>query len=149
MNKTTLFLILGLATPLAFAETNTTDTDAPYEGAPVTVEDDVTPVERAFREVQLGMERIRSSKPEDAEQIVCLKQKPTGSNISQINCATNRYWEHIRANSLGANGGFVGSAAGNSAAAMKDERVFSMTLAQYRSLEKKFGKLPQDMISKR
>jgi hypothetical protein len=150
--KTPLLLVLALAAPLAFAETDPSAqqgaTEQPYAGEPVTVEDSATPLERAFREVQIGMERMRSDKPEDAEKVVCLKQKPTGSNISQINCATNRYWEHIRSNSLGTNGGFVGSAASGGNTATKNERVFTMSLAQYRSLEKQFGKLPKDMLSK-
>ena len=60
--------------------------------------------EIAFRTVQLGMLRSRSDSIEAADDVVCLKQTPVGSHVAVINCATNRFWNRVRAASL-ANGG--------------------------------------------
>lgn len=152
-----LFLVLSLTAVAAWAEDAAPAQSAepaapaeqPYQGEPVTVTEQRSPLENAFREVQIGLDRTRSSRLEDAEKIVCLKQKPTGSNISVINCATNRFWEQIRENSLGGIGGFTGAAGASGANTKKGDRVFTMSLAQYRALEKQFGPLPKEMLGQR
>ena len=105
--------------------------------------------ENAFRTVQLGMGRGRSEKAEDADKIVCLKQKPTGSNIPVINCATNRFWEKIRASSM-TNVGLVTApiAGSGGGSAKKEDKVFTMSLTDFNKLEKRFGALPQELKDK-
>lgn len=144
--RTTILLPLVLAGYAAAASDTTPQAEPPAVLDPVEVTAQKR-MENAFREVQLGMDRIRSSKPEDQETIVCLKQKPTGSNIPVINCATNRYWEKIRASSLTSGLGSVGSAiaGGGGGSAKKDDKVFTMSLSDFNSLEKRFGKLPKEL----
>jgi len=76
--------------------------------------------EVAFRAVQVALERSRSDRSEDADLIVCLKQAPTGSNIPAINCATNRFWNKVRARSLS---GGLGSVEGVGSPAMNFGRT--------------------------
>jgi len=116
----------------------------------VTVLDpvEVTAAQRtmsAFRTLQAGLERNRSDREEDAETIVCEKRKPTGSNIPVINCATNRYWNRIRAASLQSGFGGNGAAVtgGGTGAVRQDDKMFTMTLNDFNALEKRFGKLPK------
>jgi len=141
--------------PLAFAgiafaadETKPQD-EPPAQLDPVEITAEKR-MEYAFREVQLGMDRVRSSKPEDEEKIVCLKQKPTGSNIPFINCATNRHWDKIRATSLANGLGAVGGAiaGGGTGSVKKEDKVFTMTLTDYNKLKERFGKLPKDYADK-
>jgi hypothetical protein len=140
--------------PLAFAGLTATAADTPTNEPPAQLDPvEITAekkMESAFREVQLGLDRVRSNKPEDEEKIVCLKQKPTGSNIPLINCATNRYWEKIRASSLSSGLGAVGGAiaGGGGGSAKKEDKVFSMTLNDFNQLKKRFGSLPKDYADK-
>jgi hypothetical protein len=145
--RTTILLPLAFAGLTAAASDNVTpQAEPPAELDPVEVTAEKR-MENAFREVQIGMERVRSDKPEDAEKIVCLKQKPTGSNIAVINCATNRYWQKIRARSLSQGLGAVGGAiaGGGSGSTNKEDKVFTMSLSDYSALQKRFGKLPKDL----
>lgn len=107
--------------------------------------------ENAFRTIQLGLERVRSERSEDADKIVCLKQKPVGSNIPVINCATNRYWERIRSNSLSNGVGTVNGAmaGGGGSTGRKDDKVFSMSLNDFNKLKKQFGELPKEYLDQR
>lgn len=107
--------------------------------------------ENAFRTIQLGMERIRSEKTEDADKIVCIRQKPVGSNIPIINCATNRYWERIRSNSLSNGIGTVNGAmgGGGGGSGSKQDQVFSISLNDYNKLKKQFGTLPKEYQDQR
>lgn len=64
----------------------------------------------AVRIIAMGLENQRSDRPEDAREIVCFYDQPTGSHITHVLCATNR--------SLGAGPGNVpfslfGSSNGN------------------------------------
>lgn len=131
--------------------------------------------ELAFRTVQLGLLRSRSDSIEAADDVVCLKQTPVGSHVAVINCATNRFWNRVRAASL-ANGlaGFqqsggpagsdmMGQATGafvqtsgldgvgppRSSGPIKraDEKVVTLSLNDYNKLKKRFGELPEDMRS--
>lgn len=148
--RTTLVLPLALTlSGLAAAATDTPQEEAPAQLDPVEITAEKR-MENAFREVQIGLERIRSSKPEDEDKIVCLKQKPTGSNIPVINCATNRFWEKIRASSLTSGLGAVGGAiaGGGGGSARKDDKVFTMSLNDYNALQKRFGRLPKELEPK-
>lgn len=143
--RTTILLPLALA-GFAAASDSTPQAEPPAQLDPVEVTAEKR-MENAFREVQIGLERVRSSKPEDEEKIVCLKQKPTGSNIPVINCATNRYWDKIRSSSLSAGLGSVGGAiaGGGGGSARKDDKVFTMSLNDFNALKKRFGALPKDL----
>lgn len=103
--------------------------------------------ESAFREVQVALERIRSDRDEDAEKIVCVKQKPTGSNIPVISCATNRYWNRIREASLQSGLGSIGGAVGGGGpgAIRTQDKVFNMSMSDYKKLQKRFGKMPDEL----
>ena len=50
--------------------------------------------EMAFRAIRLGLSRSRSDKSADADKLVCHYDKPVGSHIRQIFCATNRTWSY-------------------------------------------------------
>lgn len=144
--RPTILLPLVLAGYAAASSDTTPQAEPPAQLDPVEVTAEKR-MENAFREVQIGMDRVRSSKPEDEEKIVCLKQKPTGSNIPVINCATNRYWDKIRAASLTSGLGAVGGAiaGGGTGAVKKEDKVFTMSLSDFNALEKRFGKLPKGM----
>lgn len=154
MDIRTIALCLTLATPAALAAEAAAPAPATTPAAaPASAPTALDPVEvtvekrqeNAFREVQRGMKRVRSAKAEDADKIVCLKQKPTGSNIPVINCATNRFWEKIRASSLANGLGSVGGAvAGGGGSSRKDDRVFTMSIKDYNAMEQRFGKLAED-----
>jgi hypothetical protein len=129
--------------------------------------------ELAFRTVQIGLERGRSDRVEDADQVVCLKQTPIGTHVAVINCATNRFWMRIRAASLanglaglessgGPAGGdamkmatasFVSSSGmdgigvpkGTGAIKREDERVVTLSLNEYNKLKKRYGELPPEL----
>lgn len=144
--RTTALLPLAFVGLCAAAADTTPETEPPAQLDTVEVTAEKR-MENAFREVQLGLERIRSDKPEDEDKIVCLKQKPTGSNIPLINCATNRYWSKIRSSSLSTGLGAVGGAiaGGGGGSARKEDKVFSMSLNDYNQLQKRFGRLPDDL----
>ena len=148
--RPTILLPLALVAGVAAASSDTTpQAEPPAQLDPVEITAEKK-MENAFREVQLGLERVRSTKPEDEDKIVCLKQKPTGSNIPLINCATNRYWEKIRASSLSSGLGAVGGAiaGGGGGSARKEDKVFSMTVNDFNQLKKRFGSLPKDYADK-
>ena len=130
------------ATPSAPAAAPGTAAEAPYVGEPLELTAEQR-AERSLRTIQIAMERTRSNSVKDEELIVCVKQMPTGSHRPVINCATNRFWRKIRENSLA---GFTGSGGGGSA--KKDDKVFTMSVEDYAKLEKRFGKLPQEMKEK-
>lgn len=100
--------------------------------------------ELSFRTIQIALERTRSNSVKDEDQIVCLKQMPTGSHRPVINCATNGFWRKIRENSLA---GFTGGGGGGSA--KKGEKVFTISMDDYAKLEARFGKLPEDLKEKK
>lgn len=52
--------------------------------------------EIAYRTVELGLQRIRSDKAEEADYIVCQRMQRVGSHITKVYCATNRTWNYIR-----------------------------------------------------
>lgn len=148
--RTKLLLPLALAGFTAAAsDAVTPQAEPPAQLDPVEVTAEKR-MENAFREVQIGLDRVRSSKIEDEEKIVCLKQKPTGSNIPVINCATNRYWDKIRASSLSSGLGAVGGAVagGGGGSARKEDKVFTMSMNDYNALQKRFGKLPKELEPK-
>jgi hypothetical protein len=116
--------------------------EEPYVGEPLELTAEQR-AERSLRTIQIALDRTRSNSVKDEELIVCVKQMPTGSHRPVINCATNRFWRKIRENSLG---GFTGSGGGGSA--KKDDKVFTMSVEDYAKLEKRFGKLPQEMKEK-
>lgn len=131
--------------------------------------------EIAFRTVQLGMLRSRSDSIEAADDVVCLKQTPVGSHVAVINCATNRFWNRVRAASLAnglagfqqsggpagsdmmgqATGAFVqtsgmdgiGPPRASGPIKREDEKVVTLSLNDYNKLKKRFGELPEDMRS--
>lgn len=127
-----------------------TTAEAPYVGEPMelTVEQRQ---EKAFRTIQSGLDKQRSDRIEDEDVIVCKKEKPTGSNVAVINCATNRFWKAIRASSMSAGIAGGGRTAGGSGAyggggggsAKKDDKVITLSLSDYYKLEKRFGKVPK------
>ena len=63
-----------------------------------------------------------------------------------INCATNRYWERIRSNSLTNGIGTVSGtmAGGGGGSGSKEDKVFTMSLNDYNKLKKQFGALPKE-----
>jgi hypothetical protein len=113
--------------------------EAPAQLDPITLTADQK-AERNLRTIQIAMERTRSNSVKDEDQIVCLKQTPTGSHRPVINCATNGFWRKIRENSLG---GFTGLGGGGSA--KKDDKVFTISPEDFAKLERRFGKLPPEM----
>ena len=154
---------LALAADPASAPATAAAAPAPATAAvldPIDVQDKaLTPEqrqERAFRAVQKGMDTPRSDKAEDAEVIVCKKEKPTGSNVSVVNCATNRYWMKIRSASMASGIGGGGQTAGGTGAygsggggsAKKEDKVITIPLSEYYKLEKRFGKAPKEGSSK-
>ena len=130
-------------------------TETPYVGEPMELTAEQRQ-EAAFRAVQVGMDRLRSDKVEDEELIVCKKEKPTGSNVSVINCTTNRFWKRIRASSMAAGlaaggltaGGTGAYGGGGGGSARKDDKVITLALSDYYKLEKKYGKVPKADASK-
>jgi hypothetical protein len=116
--------------------------EAPYVGEPVTLSAEQR-AERSFRTIQIALERTRSNRIEDEDLIVCVKQMPTGSHRPVVNCATNRFWRKIRENSLA---GFTGSGGGGSA--RKEDKVFTISSDDFSKLEKRYGKLPDEMKEK-
>lgn len=116
--------------------------EAPYVGDPVTLTAEQR-AERSLRTIQIALERTRSNSIADEDKIVCLKQMPTGSHRPVINCATNGFWRKIRENSLA---GFTGLGGGGSA--KKEDKVFTMSVEDFAKLERRFGKLPEDMKEK-
>lgn len=52
--------------------------------------------EIAYHTVELGLQRIRSDKAEEADYIVCQRAQRIGTHITKIYCATNRTWNYIR-----------------------------------------------------
>ena len=159
----------ALAAPDAATAQPTAESAAKLDTVEVNAE---KRAELAFRTVQLGLERGRSDKIEDADSVVCLKQTPVGSHVAVINCATNRFWMRVRAASL-ANGlaGFEGSGAGGSDAMKtatasfvqssgmdgigvprgtgtikrEDEKVVTLSLNDYNKLKKRYGELPPEL----
>lgn len=127
------FMLLGLA-----AQASETETPAQLDPVELTAEQRL---EGAFREVQVGLERVRSDRDEDAEKIVCVKQKPTGSNIPVINCATNRYWNVMRNASLSS----FNSVAGSGGSGRPGDKVFTMSLTDFNKLQKRYGKMPEEL----
>ena len=127
-----------------------TTAEAPYVGEPMelTVEQRQ---EKAFRTIQSGLDKQRSDRVEDQDVIVCKKEKPTGSNVAVINCATNRFWQAIRASSMAAGiagggrtaGGTGAYGSGGGGSAKKDDKVITLSLSDYYKLEKRFGKVPK------
>lgn len=113
--------------------------EAPAQLDPVVLTADQR-VELSVRVVQIALERGRSDRMEDEGKIVCMKQEAIGSHRQVINCATNRYWRAIRNDSLGSLGGFGGGGA------KKEDQVFTMSVDDYYKLEKRFGKLPKEML---
>jgi hypothetical protein len=161
-----LFSALALAAepqPAAAPASATAPAAAPATAAvldPVDVEEkQLTPEqrqERAFRTVQEGMARERSDKVEDENLIVCKKEKPTGSNMKVINCATNAFWKKIRSSSMAAGiagggmtaGGTGAYGSGGGGSAKKDDKVITISVSAYYEMEKKFGKAPKKDDSK-
>jgi hypothetical protein len=125
-------------------------TMAPYEGEPMELNAEQRQ-EAAFRAVQLGMERKRSDKVEDENLIVCVKEKPVGSNVTVVRCTTNYMWRKIRSASLSSGlgggsmtaGGTGSYGAGGGGSARKDDKVITMSMGDYYKLEKKYGKVPK------
>jgi hypothetical protein len=115
--------------------------EPPYVGDPMVLTAEQR-AERSLRTIQIALERTRSNSVKDEDDIVCLKQMPTGSHRPVINCATNGFWRKIRENSLA---NFTGSGGGGSA--KKEDKVFTMSMDDYAKLEKRFGKLPPEMRS--
>ena len=134
--------------PVAAAET-------PYVGEPMELTAEQRQ-EAAFRAVQVAMDRQRSDKVEDEELIVCMKEKPTGSNVSVINCTTNRFWKKIRSASMSAGiaaggmtpGGTGAYNAGGGGSARKDDKVMTLSMNDYYKMEKRFGKAPKTEAGK-
>lgn len=60
------------------------------------------PVENELlvRLVRLGLTRDRSSKPEDAARLVCVRDRYPGSRRVRLRCATNADWEALAAISI-------------------------------------------------
>jgi hypothetical protein len=165
-----LFLLsstLALAEPAAASAATA---EAPAALDPVEV-NAAKRAELAFRTVQIALERGRSDRVEDADQVVCLKQTPVGSHVAVINCATNRFWLRVRAASL-ANGlaGFersagpadgmkmatasmvsgsgmdgIGVPKGSGPIKREDERVITLSLNEYNKLKKRYGELPPEL----
>lgn len=144
------FALIGTATaadynvPTDQAQTSPTPAavpaeEAPYAGDPMVLSAEQR-AERNLRTIQIALERTRSNSVKDEDLIVCLKQTPTGTHRPVINCATNGFWRKIRENSLA---GFTGQGGGGSA--KKGDKVFTISLEDFAKLERRFGKLPEDM----
>ena len=130
--------------------------EPPYVGEPVELSAEQR-LERSFHTVQVALQRGRSDLVEDQDQIVCLKQTPTGTHRAVINCATNRFWRQVRESSLSAGLAGVGGARstghfavdaearGVGGSARKDEKVFTLSLNDYAKLEKRFGKASKEV----
>jgi hypothetical protein len=139
----------------AAAPAPSTVAEAPYVGEPMELTAEQRQ-ELAFRAVQKGLDTPRSDKAEDAEVIVCKKEKPTGSNTSVVNCATNRYWMKIRSSSMAAGiGGGAQTAGGTGAyggggggSAKKEDKVITLSMSDYYKMEKRFGKAPKEAPTK-
>ena len=166
-----LFL-LGSAALAAPTDAPTAPAEAPAALDPVEV-NAAKRAELAFRTVQIALERGRSDRVEDADQVVCLKQTPVGSHVAVINCATNRFWMRIRAASLAnglagfessggpvggdtmgmATGAFmapsgmdsVGVSKGTGPIKREDEKVVTLSLNEYNKLKKRYGELPPEL----
>jgi hypothetical protein len=129
--------------------------EAPYVGEPMDLTAEQRQ-ERAFRAVQKGLDTVRSDKAEDADVIVCKKEKPTGSNVSVVNCTTNRNWIKIRAASMASGiagggqtaGGTGAYGSGGGGSARKEDKVITLTMNDYYKLEKRFGKAPKETPTK-
>ena len=148
----------------------------PAAEAPVTLDPVEVNAEKraelAFRTVQLGMLRSRSDSVEAADDVVCLKQTPVGSHVAVINCATNRFWNRVRAASLAnglagyqqgggpagsdvmaqATGSFVQSAydgigvpRASGPIKREDERIVTLSVNDYNKLKKRYGELPPEI----
>lgn len=143
---------LAFAAEPAPAPATATEAPAALDPVEVTAEEKMKRQEAAFRTVQEGMERQRSDKIEDEDLIVCKKEKPTGSNVSVINCATNRFWKRIRSSSMASGmaaagmtpGGTGAYGAGGGGSAKKDDKVITISLTSYYEMEKRFGKKPKE-----
>ena len=146
--STSIFAAILFTTVVAAADP--APAEAPYVGEPMELTAEQRQ-ELAFRAVQQGMDRQRSDKVEDEDLIVCMKQKPVGSNVSVINCTTNRFWKKIRASSMAAGmasggmtpGGTGAYNSGGGGSARKDDKVITLSMNDYYKMEKKFGKVPK------
>jgi hypothetical protein len=87
--------------------------------------------EAAFREIQIGLARRPSAAAEDADLMVCMRRQPTGSRLTVIECATNRFWESYR------------PASNQVVTQRAEDAMFQMPLADFRRLERRFGPLPE------
>jgi len=56
--------------------------------------------EIVVRTVLAGLKRIKSTKPDDSELIVCEKSKRIGTSITSIRCGKNRTWMALGAESV-------------------------------------------------
>lgn len=163
--------ILGAAPALA-APAPTPSAEAPAALDPVDVNAEKR-LELAFRTMQLGLERGRSDRIEDADRVACIKQTPVGTHVPVINCATNRQWSRIRAASLAnglagfentsgvagsdsmkmATGSFVQSSgmdgvgvpSASGPVKREDAKVVTISMNDYNKLKKRFGELPPDI----
>ena len=105
-------------------------------------------LERRLRQVQLGLRRSRSNSVADLGKLVCFRMKPTGSNISRIHCATNSRWEDIHTETMKAGGSMLrlGPYASGVGTWDRDEDdMFTMSLNQFRRLERRYGPLPAEL----
>lgn len=152
-----LFTAIAAAADPAPAATPATAAAAepPYVGEPMALTAEQRQ-EAAFRVVQHAMDRQRSDKVEDEELIVCMKEKPTGSNVSVINCTTNRFWKKIRSASMSAGiaaggmtpGGTGAYGSGGGGSARKEDKVMTLSMNDYYKMEKRFGKAPKTEAGK-
>jgi len=139
----------GGAPPAAAPTTAPVTDEDPYVGDPVEVTAEQR-AERAFRTVQIGLERGRSNRPEDAEVVVCERSAAIGSHRTMIRCATNGHWNQLSADSLRLMGGAARSlAAGTPKSKAEDSMVISLSGSDYARLEKRFGKLASGVTANR
>lgn len=130
------------ATPVA--------TEEPYIGEPVVLTAEQR-AERAFRTIQAGLDEKRSTRPEDADVVVCERAATTGSHRTMIHCATNAHWNLVRANSMQRFGGAEGRSLGSGTPKSKkeDSMIVSISSTDFAQLEKRFGKVPATTTAKR
>ena len=87
-----LFSSVGFTTTIGAAESSDTDV-LPLEGITISAEKRREMMARVLR---LGMSNARSTRVRDADKLVCVIRKRTGSHIDDLLCGTNAAFNYQR-----------------------------------------------------
>lgn len=87
-----MLMAMSPSTALPAQESNP-DQDTPYQLEKLVISA-AERREMAIRTIRYGLAQPRSTRPKDAEKIVCDFRRKTGTHLRQLICGTNSAWAH-------------------------------------------------------